>query len=170
MILTAVSLLPLGLWAYLLFGRGWFWLCRELDGAAAAMSEARLKNASDSWPGVVAIIPARDEADMIAHSVGSLLRQDYPGRFSVVVVDDQSSDGTAAAASAAASAAGAADRIGIVEGSSPPSGWTGKLWAMRQGLAAVDAGGGAPEFVLFSDADIAYCAACAWPPRRDRPR
>ena len=107
-------------------------------------------------PSVVAIIPARDEADMIANSVGSLLRQDYPGRFSVVVVDDQSSDGTAAAASAAASAAGAADRLSIVAGSSPPPGWTGKLWAMRQGLAAVDAGATAPEFVLFSDADIAY--------------
>jgi hopene-associated glycosyltransferase HpnB len=113
-------------------------------------------NALDSWPRVVAIIPARDEADMIVHSVGSLLRQDYPGRFAVVVVDDQSSDGTAAAASAAASAAGAADRLSIVAGSSPPSGWTGKLWAMRQGLTTVDAGGGAPEFVLFSDADIAY--------------
>jgi hopene-associated glycosyltransferase HpnB len=156
MILSALSLLPLGLWAYLLFGRGWFWLCRERDKTAAGLSEARLENAPDSWPSVVAIIPARDEADMIAESVGSLLRQDYPGRFAVVVVDDQSSDGTAAAASAAASAAGAADRLSIVAGSSPPPGWTGKLWAMRQGLAAVDAGGPAPEFVLFSDADIAY--------------
>ena len=52
----------------------------------------------DAWPSVVAIIPARDEADVIARTVDSLLRQDYPGRFSVIVVDDQSSDGTAAAA------------------------------------------------------------------------
>ena len=37
-----------------------------------------------------------------------------------------------------------------------PSGWTGKLWAMRQGLAAVEAGAAPPEFVLFTDADIAY--------------
>ena len=93
---------------------------------------------------------------MIAHSVGSLLRQDYRGPFSVVVVDDQSADGTAAAALAAASAAGAADRLQIVAGTSVAPGWTGKLWAMRQGLSAVEASAAAPEFVLFSDADIAY--------------
>ena len=156
MIVTALSLLPLVLWAYLLFGRGWFWLCRERDDCVASASDVRLENAPDFWPEVVAVIPARDEAEMIAHSVGALLRQDYRGRFSVVVVDDQSTDGTAAAALAAASAAGGANRLRIVAGSSPPPGWTGKLWAMRQGLAAIDAGAAAPEFVLFSDADIAY--------------
>ncbi len=156
MIVTALSLLPLVLWATLLFGRGWFWLCGERDDCVASASDVRLENAPDAWPGVVAIIPARDEADLIAESVGSLLRQDYPGRFSVVVVDDQSADGTAAAALAAARAAGAADRLRIVSGSSLPPGWTGKLWAMRQGLAAIDAGAAAPEFVSFSDADIAY--------------
>ncbi len=93
---------------------------------------------------------------MIALSVGSLLRQDYPGAFSVVVVDDQSTDGTAAAASAAASEAQAADRLQIVTGTGPPPGWTGKLSAMRQGLAEVEAGAVKPEFVLFTDADIAY--------------
>ena len=93
---------------------------------------------------------------MIAHSVGSLLLQDYRGPFSVVVVDDQSTDGTAAAAMAAASSAGAADRLQIVAGTSLAPGWTGKLWAMRQGLSAIDGGAAVPEFVLFSDADIAY--------------
>jgi hopene-associated glycosyltransferase HpnB len=104
----------------------------------------------------VAVIPARDEADSIGQSVGSLLRQDYPGRFSIVVVDDQSSDGTAAVASAAASAASGAGRLQIISGSDVPPGWTGKLWAMRQGLAVVEADAEPPEFVLFSDADIAY--------------
>jgi hopene-associated glycosyltransferase HpnB len=155
MILAAVSLIPLAIWAYLLFGRGWFWLCRERDDFAAGAA-VRLRNDSDTWPSVVAIIPARDEADMIARSVGSLLRQDYPGRFSVVVVDDQSTDGTAAAASAAASAAHAAGRLKIVTGTGPPLGWTGKLSAMRQGLAEVEASAQAPEFILFTDADIAY--------------
>jgi len=93
MITVAVSLIPLAIWAYLLFGRGWFWLCGERDDSAAAANKVR--NKADAWPSVVAIIPARDEADMIAHSVGSLLRQDYSGPFSVVVVDDQSTDGTA---------------------------------------------------------------------------
>ena len=80
MILAAISLIPLAIWAYLLFGRGWFWLCGERDDFAAAN---KVRNDPDAWPSVVAIIPARDEADMIARSVGSLLRQDYSGPFSV---------------------------------------------------------------------------------------
>ncbi|HEV7481137.1 MAG TPA: glycosyltransferase [Roseiarcus sp.] len=154
MILVAISLIPLAIWAYLLFGRGWFWLCGERDDTAAVADKAR--NDPDAWPSVVAIIPARDEADMIAHSVGSLLRQDYSGQFSVVVVDDQSADSTAAVASTAASEARAAERLKIVTGNGPPPGWTGKLSAMRQGLAEVEASEQAPEFVLFTDADIAY--------------
>ena len=154
MILVAISLIPLAIWVYLLFGRGWFWLCGERDDTAAVANKARYE--PDVWPSVVAIIPARDEADMIARSVGSLLRQDYPGPFSVVVVDDQSTDSTAAVAFKAASDARAADRLKIVTGTGPPPGWTGKLSAMRQGLAEVEASAQALEFVLFTDADIAY--------------
>ncbi len=156
MIATAVALLSLAVWACLLFARGWFWLCGERDDSVPLAGEAWASGAPMSWPAVVAVIPARDEADMIAHSVGSLLRQDYRGPFSVVVVDDQSADGTAGGALAAASAAGAAERLRIVAGTSLAPGWTGKLWAMRQGLSAVEASAAAPEFVLFSDADIAY--------------
>jgi hopene-associated glycosyltransferase HpnB len=152
--IVAASLIPAAIWAYLLFGRGRFWLCRERDDSAVAASGVQL--GPDAWPSVVAVIPARDEADMIARSVGSLLRQDYPGPFSVVVVDDQSTDGTGAAASAAAGEAQAADRLRIVTGNGPPPGWTGKLSAMRQGQAEVDASAVEPEFVLFTDADIAY--------------
>ena len=154
MILVAISLIPLAIWAYLLLGRGWFWLCGERDDTVAVAN--KVWNEPDAWPSVVAIIPARDEADMIARSVGSLLGQDYPGHFSVVVVDDQSTDGTSAVASTVASDAHAAGRLKIVSGAGPPSGWTGKLSAMRQGLAEVEAGAEAPEFVLFTDADIAY--------------
>jgi hopene-associated glycosyltransferase HpnB len=154
MILVAISLIPLAIWTYLLFGRGWFWLCGERDDSAAAASKAQ--NAPDAWPSVVAIIPARDEADMIGRSVRSLLEQDYSGLFSVVVVDDQSTDGTAAIASNVASETYGADRLKIVSGTGPPPGWTGKLSAMRQGLAEVEASAQAPEFVLFTDADIAY--------------
>jgi hopene-associated glycosyltransferase HpnB len=156
MITTAAALLAVAAWAYLLLGRGWFWLGRERDDSVPLASEEALRIATKPWLAVVAIIPARDEADVIAESVGSLLRQDYGGPFSVVVVDDQSTDGTAAAARAAASAAGAADRLRIVAGTNVAPGWTGKLWAMRQGLSAIETGAAAPEFVLFSDADIAY--------------
>jgi hopene-associated glycosyltransferase HpnB len=154
MITVAISLIPLAIWAYLLFGRGWFWLCGERDDTAAAAS--KIRNEADVWPSIVAIIPARDEADMIARSVGSLLRQDYPGAFRVVVVDDQSTDGTAAVASNAAIDVHEAGRLKIVTGNGPPPGWTGKLSAMRHGLAEVEASARPPEFILFSDADIAY--------------
>jgi len=153
---TVVAFLSVAVWACLLFARGRFWLCGERDDSILLPTDGDSSNAPESLPAVVAIIPARDEADMIAHSVGSLLRQDYGGLFSVVVVDDQSSDGTAAVAAAAASAAGAADRLRIVVGTGVAPGWTGKLWAMRQGLSAVEAGAATPEFVLFSDADITY--------------
>jgi hopene-associated glycosyltransferase HpnB len=156
MITTAVAFLAVAAWAYLLIGRGWFWLGRERDDSVPSANEEARRIAPHAWPAVVAIIPARDEADVIADSVGSLLRQDYRGPFSVVVVDDQSADGTAAAARAAASAAGAAHRLTIIQGTGVAPGWTGKLWAMRQGLAAIEAGSAAPEYVLFSDADIAY--------------
>jgi hopene-associated glycosyltransferase HpnB len=126
------------------------------DDRGSSQIQSAASNESESCPTVVAIIPARDEADMIARSVGSLLRQDYPGRFSVVVVDDQSTDGTVAAASAAASEAQASDRFQIVTGNGPPPGWTGKLSAMRQGLTEVESGAAKPEFILFTDADIAY--------------
>jgi len=156
MIGTAIAFLALAAWAYLLIGRGRFWLGRERDDSVRLAGDSKAPNPPASWPAVVAIIPARDEADVIADSVGSLLRQDYGGPSSVVVVDDQSTDGTAAAARAAASAAGAADRLRIVAGTGVAPSWTGKLWAMRQGLAAIEADAAAPEFVLFSDADIAY--------------
>jgi hopene-associated glycosyltransferase HpnB len=149
MIVVAIAFLSLAIWAYLLMGRGGFWLCRERDDSAGVAREP------DAWPSVVAVVPARDEVETIARCIGSLLRQDYPGPFSVVVVDDQSTDGTAAVARAAASKAQAADRLKVVTGNGPPPGWTGKLAAMRRGLAEVEAGA-APDFVLFTDADIAY--------------
>jgi hopene-associated glycosyltransferase HpnB len=150
MMVEALAPFALAVWGYLLIGRGGFWLGRERDDAPPPPAFPA------AWPEIVAVIPARDEARTIGESVGSLLRQDYPGRLSLLVVDDQSSDGTAEAARAAAEAAGAATRLAVVAGGDPPPGWTGKLWAMRQGLTALEKVAAAPEFVLFSDADIAY--------------
>lgn len=150
MIIVVLALTTLAVWLYLLFGRGWFWLCRERDDSVAVVQSL------SSAPSVVAIIPARDEADLIAESVGSLLKQDYSGSFSIVVVDDQSADGTSEAALSAARAAGKSDRVRVIAGGDPPPGWTGKLWAMRQGLAVAEAGEAAPDFILFADADIAF--------------
>jgi len=137
-------------WAYLLFARGGFWRCAITDGAAL------LKPAdSESWPAVAAIVPARNEADNIGRSLRALIRQDYPGRLSILVVDDQSADKTAEAASETASVDPRPDRsVAILSGRPVPARWTGKLWAMRQGLAALEAGGEGARLVLFADADI----------------
>ncbi|SEC07030.1 hopene-associated glycosyltransferase HpnB [Rhizobiales bacterium GAS191] len=157
MIVALVSVLSLGIWAYLLLARGRFWRCDERDDTLPLLPrETKVGDALHAWPSVTAVVPARDEAATIAHTILSLLRQDYAGRFSVVLVDDQSSDDTAAIASAAAKALGAASQLAIVTGMNIPPGWTGKLWAMRQGLAAVENVATPSEFILFTDADIAY--------------
>lgn len=105
------------------------------------------------WPAVVAVVPARDEIAGIGTTVTSLLSQDYPGSFRVVVVDDHSTDGTADAAHAAAAALGASDRLQVVAAQDLPLGWTGKVWAMEQGLNTVDQH---TQWVLFTDGDIEH--------------
>jgi hopene-associated glycosyltransferase HpnB len=130
-------------WAYLLFGRGFFWLMRERD-------DLRLPPEPTAWPTVAAVVPARNEADVIERSIGSLIGQDYPGAFRVVLVDDNSDDGTADAAARL----GAADRLTVMRGQPLPEGWTGKLWAVSQGVAA--ASEASPRYLWLTDADIAH--------------
>jgi glycosyltransferase involved in cell wall biosynthesis len=94
---------------------------------------------------ITAVIPARDEADVIGLAIASLLAQDYPGRLDIIVVDDHSSDGTGNVARSAAAKAGAADRVTVIAAEPMPPGWTGKLWAVRQGAAI--AAGMLPDYV-----------------------
>jgi hopene-associated glycosyltransferase HpnB len=135
-----LGLLSLLIWLVLVLGRGGFWLARERDDRAQPPAPA-------AWPAVVAVVPARDEADVIGQSVGSLLRQDYPGPFRVVLVDDGSTDGTA-------EAAGTDPRLEVLPGAPLPAGWTGKLWAQQQGVARASAL--APDYILLTDADIGH--------------
>ncbi|MGB8602829.1 MAG: glycosyltransferase [Rhizomicrobium sp.] len=138
-----LSLLPLAIWLVLVFARHSFWLMRErdsLNGLERPMS----------WPSVAAVVPARDEAETIERTLKSLLAQDYAGSFRIILVDDQSSDGTAELARALNDA-----RIDILTGVEHPEGWTGKLFALSQGVAALD-GWHAPEYLWFTDADIAH--------------
>jgi hopene-associated glycosyltransferase HpnB len=100
-------------------------------------------------------VPARDEADVIGRAVGSLVGQDYhPGALHIIVVDDHSGDRTTAAARDAAAQTGATDRLTVIASEPMPPGWTGKLWAMRQGVAAARAHG--PDYLLLTDADIVH--------------
>ena len=135
---------PLAIWLYLLLFHHGFWRLRERD--TLPVTEP------DRWPGVVAVVPARNEADVIRRSLESLLAQDYPGDFHVVLVDDQSDDGTGELARGLA--AQKPGRLTVLTGAARPPGWTGKLWAMQQG--SVEATARDPEFVWFTDADIAH--------------
>jgi hopene-associated glycosyltransferase HpnB len=139
--IALLALVPVAIWLYLLAGRGMFWVMQERDDRNEPPPPA-------AWPSVVAVVPARNEADVIAQTIASLLAQDYPGSFRVVLVDDQSSDGTADAARALAHQ----DRLTVIGGAARPSGWTGKLWAVRQGISAA----GLPDYLWLTDADIAH--------------
>lgn len=144
MIALALAAMSLAVWIYLLTARGLFWLGGQRDDATPP--------APAEWPPVAVVIPARNEAGVIGESVGSLLRQDYAGTLALFVVDDDSDDGTAAVARHAAE--GSARRLTVITGQTLPPGWTGKLWALKQGIAAAEQE--APEYLLLCDADIAH--------------
>ncbi len=139
--LAALSLLA---WLWLAVGHDRFWRSGpELPRAAPA-----------SPPAVDVVVPARDEAEHIAGSVVSLLRQDYDGKARIFLVDDRSRDATLGIARALVATV-AQDRLRIIEGGPPPPGWSGKLWALEQGIAA--AAVHAPAcWLLLTDADIVH--------------
>jgi hopene-associated glycosyltransferase HpnB len=143
-----IASMVLAIWLYLLAGRGAFWLARDRDDEMPVVE--------GSWPAIAAIIPARDEAECVGETVSSLLRQDYPGEFAVILVDDQSHDATAQVARDAAATLGATDRVTVLSGRALPAGWTGKLWAQYQGVEAAEAATRPPVYLLFTDADIVY--------------
>ena len=125
-----IACLALFIWTYLISCRGGFWLAGERDDAdQLSWSE------DGDWPTVTVIIPARDEAAMLPQSLGSILAQDYP-KLSVILVDDDSSDGTAAAARQIG--AKARREAVILQGQTLPASWTGKLWALHQGITYIE--------------------------------
>lgn len=129
-----LGLLALCIWVYLFAAHGRFWA-----------SSPQLPPCSPTQlPAVDIVVPARDEADLIAPVIASLLAQDYRGAFQVILVDDHSSDATALKA-------GVAPRLQVIRLTSKPPGWSGKLWALEQGIAAGEA-----DLVLLTDADIVH--------------
>jgi hopene-associated glycosyltransferase HpnB len=132
-------------WLYLLMGRGGFWrAARQRDLPRPQTTPRR----------VVAVIPARNEAAVIARAVRSLLAQQLAGSVHVIVIDDGSIDGTAGIAARAAADLGATSRLTLLKGSALASGWSGKLWAVAQGVAAAEEL--APDYLLLTDADIEH--------------
>jgi hopene-associated glycosyltransferase HpnB len=141
----------LAIWLYLIAARGGFWRAADRDDESPVGGIT-----AGGWPSVTAVIPARDEAECVGQTVASLLRQNYPGEFNVVVVDDQSRDATAQVARDAAAALGAGGRLTVLSGHALPAGWTGKLWAQQQGVEACESAPRAPDYILLTDADIVY--------------
>jgi hopene-associated glycosyltransferase HpnB len=146
---AGLACLPLAIWIFLILGRGMYWRAAERDDGPQPTEPAL-------WPPVAIVVPARDEADVIARSVGSLLAQDYPGSYRIILMDDGSSDGTADVANQAAAKLGRSDILTVRPGAPLPPGWTGKLWAMKQCVEAASEGGAAPKYLLLTDADIAH--------------
>jgi hopene-associated glycosyltransferase HpnB len=151
---TVIASLSAAIWLYLFFLRGAFWRLEQFDDDASNIPlPSRL-------PSIQVIIPARDEATTIGVTISALLQQDYPGDFSIAVVDDHSSDGTAEIARAAAAKSQRGERVTVYSAAALEAGWTGKLWALQEGVRATAGTIGdantPPAFYWFTDADIEH--------------
>ena len=136
---VAGAALPVLIWLYLVCARGSFWRIKPHLAPTPTPGNTSKK--------IAVVIPARNEADVIGGTIASLLAQDFNGTCEIFVVDDESSDGTAEAAIAAGRSL-----VTVVKALAPPVGWTGKMWALSQGVERALAA--APDFLLFTDSDI----------------
>jgi hopene-associated glycosyltransferase HpnB len=144
--LTSIAAISFGIWFYLLFARGGFWHVNAHLPPALPPPQ--------NPANVVAIVPARNEADVVGHAIVSLLQQRLAVPMHVILIDDGSSDGTAEVARRAAEGAGGIERLLVLPGRALPSGWTGKLWAVSQGIEIARQFGA--DYYLLTDADIRH--------------
>ncbi|MEH1825808.1 MAG: glycosyltransferase [Nostoc sp.] len=148
-IVLGLMLLSLTIWLGLLCFWGQFWRTdQQLE------VETLYTTSLQSLPVVCVVVPARNEAELIPTSLRSLLLQDYPGSFNVFLVDDRSTDRTANFAEGVAHAVGKPQQLHIISGESLPPGWSGKLWAVEQGIKS--ASKLTPDYFLLTDADIEH--------------
>jgi len=146
-----ITVTSLAIWVGLLSWRGQFWQAdQQLEVQAMEL---------ESWPSVCAVIPARNEAPLLPTTLRSLLQQDYPGALSVILVEDQSTDNTASVAREVAQAANKSWQLEILAGEPLPPGWSGKLWALEQGVRQAQKLTPSPDYLLFTDADIEHDGA-----------
>jgi hopene-associated glycosyltransferase HpnB len=146
-IVVLLSGLSLAAWIHLIGFRGGFW-------RADQRLEPSLPPAP--WPGVVAIIPARNEERSIEAALAGLLAQDYPGAFSIVVVDDASTDRTVEIARKIAASAEAKGRIEVLAAPPLGAGWTGKSSAVDHGINHAMEKHPESEFFFLTDADTVH--------------
>lgn len=144
----ALTILSLVIWIVLLVFWGQFWRSDQfLDGKLPHL---------EFYPSVCAVVPARNEAELLPVTLRSLLLQNYPGDFHVILVDDNSTDGTADFARGVAYALDKFDQLDIIFGESLPTGWSGKLWALDQGISKAQTLSPLPDYFLLTDADIQH--------------
>lgn len=148
LIALGITVLSLVIWSGLLGFRGQFWRANQRLEVQATELEF--------WPRVCAVIPARNEAQLLPLTLRSLLKQDYPGSFSVILVDDHSTDGTAQVARKLAQEAQQAQKLQVISAQPLPPGWTGKLWALEQGICYAQQQTPPPDYFLLTDADIEH--------------
>lgn len=143
---SVAGMVALLVWLYLLLLRGGFWrVSRQLPPAKPDETSAYR---------IAVIIPARNEAAVVGQSLASLLRQTGNHSIHIFLVDDGSTDATAEIARQTAAQSGKSDGLTIIAGKPLPAGWTGKLWAVQQGIEAAQ--GFTPQFFLLTDADILH--------------
>ena len=149
-----LTLLSLFLWIGLLGWRGQFWRSdQKLESCPLALGLAG--DSTAGYPSICAVIPARNEADLLPTTLRSLLDQDYPGKLSIILVDDHSTDDTAAIAQNLAGQ-DSGRSLEVVSGEPLPLGWTGKLWAIDRGIRQAQTLDPPPDYFLLTDADIAH--------------
>lgn len=138
-----VAALSFAIWVFLVLARYNFWLGKQRLG--------RPQQDLVGTPSVLAIIPARNEVETISRVVSSIIKQNYPGMLSVVLVDDQSDDGTIVEAKKAS-----LFDLRIVHTSPLPPGWSGKTWALETAWQDVKLRGEMPDYIWLNDADILH--------------
>ncbi|MGH7069120.1 MAG: glycosyltransferase [Acetobacteraceae bacterium] len=139
---AALAMLALVAWLWLLFGRDGFWR----SGPELPPLAPRLPTAVD------VVVPARDEAESVGECLTSLLGQDHAGPVRVILVDDGSRDATVGIARGLAGRA-SPHRLEVIQGRPAPPGWSGKLWALEQGIAAARK---EASWLLLTDADVVH--------------
>ncbi len=140
-----VTFLPVLIWIGLLIFRGAFWQVSEVIEDMSI---------GDCHPTVCAVIPARNEADLLGKTLKSILCQDYSGTFNIVLVDDNSCDGTASVALKTAQNLNKTQHLHIINALPLAPGWSGKLWAVEQGIRKASTFN--PDYYLLADADIEH--------------
>jgi hopene-associated glycosyltransferase HpnB len=153
-----IALSSLAAWGWLSLGQGFFWRTDQrlpAPPAPGAPGTDTRPEGDDTWPSVAVVVPARDEAGVLPESLPSLLAQVYPGDAEIFLVDDGSTDGTGALARELSVRYGGLP-LTVSSPGEPEPGWTGKLWAVRHGIALARSRPAEPEYLLLTDADIAH--------------